>query len=82
MKPTRRAMLEQSGQGFGALALAALLADDARADFPPIPHHKPRATRVIHLFMAGGASQVDLFDHNPRISGKRSRPFKTAWAHG
>jgi hypothetical protein len=74
MKPTRRAMLEQSGQGFGALALAALLADDARSDFPPIPHHKPRATRVIHLFMAGGASQVDLFDHKPELLKRDGQP--------
>lgn len=30
-------------------------------------HHAPRATSVIHLFMAGGPSQLELFDPKPRL---------------
>ena len=33
------------------------------------PHFPARAKRVIHLFMAGGPSQIDLFDHKPGLQG-------------
>lgn len=74
MTLTRRDMLERSGQGFGAMALAALLANDSRADAAPSPHHAPRATRVVQLFMAGGASQVDLFDYKPELIKRDGQP--------
>ena len=74
MTLTRRDMLERSGQGFGAMALAALLADDARADKALLPHHAPKATRVVQLFMAGGASQVDLFDYKPELIKRDGQP--------
>src|SRR6516165_8324769 len=32
------------------------------------PHHAPRAKRVIYLFMSGGPSQLDLFDHKPLLN--------------
>jgi len=32
-----------------------------------LPHHPPRAKRVIFLFMAGGVSQVDSFDYKPLL---------------
>ncbi len=31
------------------------------------PHFEPKARSVIHLFMNGGPSQVDLFDPKPRL---------------
>jgi hypothetical protein len=31
------------------------------------PHFAPRARRVIYLHMEGGPSQLDLFDHKPRL---------------
>jgi Protein of unknown function (DUF1501) len=37
------------------------------------PHHPPKAKRVIYLFMSGGPSQLDLFDHKPvlnQLNGK------------
>ncbi|MBL8827642.1 MAG: DUF1501 domain-containing protein [Planctomycetaceae bacterium] len=56
------------------IALASLLADEQRAaaasdDRPAIAelHHRPRAKRVIFLFMHGGPSQVDLFDPKPTL---------------
>ncbi|MFO0926232.1 MAG: DUF1501 domain-containing protein [Gemmataceae bacterium] len=82
---TRREMLRQSGTGFGALALAALLADDqARAASPPDPlapkpsHFPPRAKRVIFLFMHGGPSQVDTFDYKPRLARDHGKPLPFA----
>ena len=31
------------------------------------PHHRPRAKRVIYLFMSGAPSQIDLWDYKPRL---------------
>ncbi len=67
MFPTRRKFLEQSGCGFGMLAASALLATHSgrAAPSPLITQIVPRAKRVIFLFMQGGISQVDSFDHKP-----------------
>ena len=67
MFPTRRKFLEQSGCGFGMLAASALLATHSgRATASPlVTQIVPRAKRVIFLFMQGGISQVDSFDHKP-----------------
>ena len=43
--PSRREMLRRAGAGFGSLALAALLADEAAAGRPPIPWRLERRTR-------------------------------------
>src|SRR3954471_22451741 len=32
------------------------------------PHHAPKAKRIIYLFMSGGPSQMDLFDHKPLLN--------------
>src|SRR5262249_23046048 len=37
-------------------------------------HHAPRAKNVIHLFMAGGPSHVDLLDHKPALRARHGRP--------
>ncbi len=67
----RREAIARLGGGFGAAALAALLADErARADAPPAnpkPHHAPKARAVIQLFMHGGPSHVDLLDPKPEL---------------
>jgi Protein of unknown function (DUF1501) len=79
--PTRRQLLQRTGAGFGSLALTALLADEVCAGAPaanPLapraPHFKPRAKRVIFLFMPGGPSQVDTFDPKPRLSRDNGKP--------
>jgi len=85
----RRAWLENSACGFGALAAMALAGSpsDCRAgDFianPPSPtaslpkgcHHLPRAKRIIFLFMQGGVSQVDSFDFKPLLSRRHGESF-------
>ena len=38
-------------------------------------HHKPRARRVVHLFMSGAASQCDTFDYKPTLIQKRGEKF-------
>jgi len=66
---TRRELLHRLPGGIGAAALAALIADETRAaDLNPRPQHFPaKATSVIHLFMNGGPSQMDLFDPKPLL---------------
>ena len=74
---TRRHFFGQCGVGLGSMALASLLAEEGGgAIVPPDPHHPlaarpphfaPRAKRVIFLFMAGGPSQLELFDHKPKL---------------
>ena len=70
---TRRAALQQLSCAFGYMALAGLAAEQqARAAIanplaPKKPHHAPKAKRVIFLFMQGGVSHVDSFDHKPRL---------------
>ena len=65
---TRRHFLNTSACGFGSLALAAL-AQGAGAARPGLgPHHPPKAKRIIFLFMAGGVSHVDSFDHKPLLT--------------
>src|SRR3954464_3256081 len=79
-RPNRREMLRRAGAGFGSLALAAMLADEARAATPanPLaprePHFKARAKRVIFLFMPGGPSQVDTFDPKPELTKQHGKP--------
>jgi hypothetical protein len=62
---TRRDFLFQSGGGLGGIALAAMLADETAASHGL--HHPAKAKRVVQLFMAGGASHIDLFDFKPEL---------------
>jgi len=68
---SRRDWLTRTGCGFGSLALAGLATRQATAAPDPLaakePHHKAKAKRVIFLFMQGGVSHVDSFDHKPRL---------------
>src|SRR5262245_22822024 len=60
---TRREMIHALGGGLGGIALAALLADAGQK-----PHFRPRARRIIQLFMNGGPFGPDLFDPKPAIN--------------
>ena len=37
-------------------------------------HHPPKAKRVVQLFMAGGASHIDLFDFKPELVKRHGQP--------
>ncbi len=77
LEQTRRQFLGQTGIGLGAIALQALLSEESRAAGVQIdPAHAmaprkapftPRAKRVIYLFMAGGPSQLELFEDKPKL---------------
>ena len=80
---TRRQMLGRLGAGFGTVALTSLLADlhasETSTRDPNLAsattHHPPRARRVIFLFMHGGPSQVDTFDHKPMLDKYDGKAF-------
>jgi hypothetical protein len=73
---TRRWFFQQCAMGLGAVALNALLQQDGlaralvatdpmAAKKPPLP---AKAKRVIHLFMGGGPSHLELFDNKPELT--------------
>jgi hypothetical protein len=76
---SRRELLKRSSAGFGGLALAGLLVEQARGATGPLavraPHFEPRAKRVIFLFMHGGPSQVDTFDYKPLLKRDHGKPL-------
>ena len=72
-------MLSRCSNGFGALALAALMNDDswgaAAATTPRTTHFVPQAKSVIFLYQDGGVSQVDTFDPKPRLNREEGQTF-------
>ncbi len=75
MRYNRRQLLQRSAGGFGAIALAGMLCDEARVQATtssdPLsakePHFPTRAHNVIFIFSTGGASHVDTFDYKPKL---------------
>src|SRR5258705_7406773 len=70
---SRRQFFVRSATGIGGVALASLLNRSLfathSAGVPGGTHFAPKAKRVIYLFMHGGPSQLDLFDHKPGLRG-------------
>jgi hypothetical protein len=74
---SRRELLQNAAGGFGALALAAMMADEAPAIgtatgapdplAPKAAHFAAKAKCVIFLYMSGGVSHVDSFDPKPQL---------------
>ncbi len=81
----RRWFFQQCGVGLGRIALAGLLADNIRSPAAAAvsnqsmrakpPHSDGRAKAVIHLFMAGAPSHLDLFDHKPKLAQFEGHPL-------
>ncbi|MEC3908512.1 DUF1501 domain-containing protein [Tamlana sp. 2201CG12-4] len=78
----RRHFLKKTSLGIGAMALGSLLnaekawssignSNGAVETFTKnklgLPHHLPKAKRIIYLFQSGGPSQLDLFDYKPKL---------------
>lgn len=64
---TRRHFFGRCGVGIGRIALASLLGDSLFGAAAKRPHFPPKAKSVIYLFMAGGPSQLELFDYKPAL---------------
>jgi hypothetical protein len=80
----RREWLRRSGSGLGLLALSSLLQDSVQGHSSHsepalqrdrVIHHPARAKSVIWLFMNGGPSGIDLFDHKPALKRYDGQPF-------
>ena len=83
---SRRELLHGAACGFGGLALHELLQrpltkhayGGGDSVLPKAPHFAPRAKRVVFLFMHGGPSQVDTFDHKPLLQRDHGKPLPFA----
>jgi hypothetical protein len=71
---SRRQVLKHAGAGFGYVALAGMLAEQApraTAATKPLAPKKPmlptKAKRIIFLFMSGSMSQMDTFEYKPQL---------------
>ncbi|RYD75888.1 MAG: DUF1501 domain-containing protein, partial [Verrucomicrobiaceae bacterium] len=89
---TRREFFGRNATGIGAAALAYLLGKDGFASpaaaasriggLPEIPHHAPKAKRVIYLFMNGAPTHVDLFDWKPKLHAMHGSPVPEDYTGG
>jgi hypothetical protein len=72
----RRRFMTSAASGLGAAAVLSLFAEEgllaagapANPLAPRAPHFPPRAKRCIFIFLAGGSSQVELFDPKPKLT--------------
>ena len=85
---TRRHFLNDCRMGLGAMALASLgesassQAVAASAAANPVPHFAPKAKAVIFLFMAGGPSQLELFEPKPMLNSLHGKPTPESFVKG
>jgi hypothetical protein len=91
----RRAVLSAAAGGLGSLALGSLdlratmasaaSPSPAAAAWPGVirPYHvPPKAKRVIWLYMAGGMSHLDTFDHKPKLAEMNGQPMPESFTAG
>ncbi len=79
----RRTLLQAAGAGFAGLGLSDL----RPGELPKIApreglHHPARAKRVVQLFMSGGPSQLDLFDHKPILQERHGEELPDSVRQG
>lgn len=90
---TRRHFFSQCGMGLGSVALTSLMAErglpaaaSAAAAAGPggvrQGNVKPKARNVIFLFMAGGPSQLELFDYKPKLIQLSGQPIPQSYIEG
>jgi len=90
---TRRHFFSNTGLSIGSLGLASLLADgdlqaadqaDRKTNplAPQDPHFDGKAKRVIYLFMAGGPSQLELFDYKPKLQEMDGEVIPESYVEG
>ncbi|MDA1275521.1 MAG: DUF1501 domain-containing protein [Verrucomicrobia bacterium] len=89
---TRRQFFGRCGMGLGSIALASLLSENrlnAAPDprfqnplAPRQPHLAPKAKNIIYMFMAGGPSQLELFDYKPKLAELNGQPIPQSFIEG
>jgi hypothetical protein len=87
----RRHFFSRCSVGVGYAALASMLeresvrganASDENPLQPKNPHFAARAKSVIYLFMAGGPSQLELFDYKPKLAEMNGQPIPESFTAG
>jgi hypothetical protein len=89
---SRRQFFSDCGLSLGGIALAALMDAQAQAATSEVPrtdplavrkpHHAQRAKSVIQLFMAGGPSQLELFDNKPKLVELHGQSIPASYTDG
>src|SRR5947209_4232607 len=86
---TRRHFFHDCTVGLGSVALSSLLGSGRAAEAPTVnafapkkTHFPAKAKRVIYLFMAGGPSQLELFDHKPQLTKLHGQPIPEEFVKG
>jgi len=93
IEQSRRQFLGRAAKGLGSAALMSLLARSGAAAVPPVAddrwlgtvnptHLAPKAKRVIYLFMAGGPSHLETFDHKPMLRKLDGQPMPESYTKG
>ncbi|MDG1892368.1 MAG: DUF1501 domain-containing protein [Verrucomicrobiota bacterium] len=84
LQQTRRHFFSDCGIGLGKIALATLLSRQGlgAAQAPDFMQHPVKAKRVIFLFMAGAPSQLELFDHKPKLREIEGSPIPPSVIQG
>ena len=87
---TRRHFFKQCGIGLGSMALGSMLCNPAEAAQTPRDmgilegngHLPAKAKNVIFMFMAGGPSQLELFDYKPALQQYNGQPIPQSYIEG
>jgi Protein of unknown function (DUF1501) len=88
---TRRHFFSQCALGLGSIALASLLGGQKALGqepklinplAPKQPQFPARAKNIIYLFMAGGPSQLELFDYKPKLVELNGQPIPDSFVKG
>ncbi len=88
-QPNRRAFLRRFGSGLGGVAMAAMLSQEQARSAPQgwrppdgKPHFAPKAKSVIWMFMRGGLSHLESFDHKPAMNQYAGKSInETPWSY-
>lgn len=88
----RRWFLRECGIGLGRIGLATLLTQAGARSVSAAPQRNPLAAKpphfagkakaVIHLFMAGAPSHLDLFDYKPELAKHDGKPIPASIIRG
>jgi hypothetical protein len=87
MGRTRRQFFRDCGVGVGKIALASTMAGDVLGGTlspisPKRSHHQPRIKNVIFLSQVGAPSQLELFDHKPKLAELEGKPIPPSVIRG